>query len=120
MTEIQSHRDLGVWQKAMALAEESYRLAGRFPDTERYGLWSQLTRCAASIPANIAEGHGRIGSREFANFLSIARGSLSELDTHIELAARLGYIREGDTVAARALMVEVGKMLTRLIQSLRR
>ncbi|HKS92045.1 MAG TPA: four helix bundle protein [Tepidiformaceae bacterium] len=120
MSEIESHRDLAVWQKVMALAEESYRLAARFPESERFGLWSQLTRCATSVPANIAEGHGRFGSREFANFLSIARGSLSELETHLELAVRLGYIREADALMARNLASEVGKMLTRLIQSLRR
>jgi four helix bundle protein len=71
------------------------------------------------IPANIAVGHGRIGPREFANLLSIARGSLPELETHLELAARLGYVREPKTAGARSLE-GVGKMLTRLIQSLRR
>ena len=69
-----SFRELIAWHKAMDLAEATYRLAAQLPERERFGLWSQITRAAASTPANIAEGHGRQGRREFASFLSIARG----------------------------------------------
>lgn len=85
-----------------------------------YGLRSQMTRCAVSVPPNIAEGHGRAGSREFANFLSFARGSLSELDTHLELAIRLRYLQRNDCATANSLATEVGKMLTTMITNLRR
>jgi four helix bundle protein len=120
MTRIESHRDLIVWQKAMGLTEEVYRLARNLPPAEQYGLRSQMTRCAVSVPANIAEGHGRTGSREFANFLSFARGSLAELDTHLELAVRLRYLVRPDCDTANDLATEVGKMLTTMIANLRR
>lgn len=104
----------------MDLAEEAYRLARRFPDVERYALANQVMRCGSSIPANIAEGHGRMGPREFANFLSIARGSLAELDTHLLLAVRLAYVSESDLAHANSLGDEVGRMLSTLIGRLRR
>ena len=119
MAEIRSHRDLVVWQKAMDLAVEVYRIVRALPDAERFGLISQLSRAATSIPANIAEGHGRMGSREYANFLSIARGSLKELETLLELAVRVGYVPEDDTKTALSIADEVGRMLTTLIQRLR-
>jgi len=116
LAEIRSHRDLVVWQKAMDLAVEVYRIVRALPDAERFGLISQLSRAATSIPANIAEGHGRMGGREYANFLSIARGSLKEL---LELAVRVGYVPEDDTKTALSIADEVGRMLTTLIQRLR-
>jgi four helix bundle protein len=119
MSSAQSFKDLAVWQKAMALAEETYRLSQRLPERERFGIWSQLTRAAASVPANVAEGHGRQGPREFANFVSIARGSLAELETFLLLAQRLGYFAEEDIRVALSLSDEVGRLLTRLHQSLR-
>ncbi len=119
MAEIRSHRDLVVWQKAMDLAVEAYRIVRALPDAERFGLISQLTRAATSIPANIAEGHGRTGTREYANFLSIARGSLKELETLLELAVRVGYLKAEDIHAAQTVADEVGRMLTTLIQRLR-
>jgi four helix bundle protein len=114
-----SFRELIAWQKAMDLAEATYRLAGQLPERERYGLWSQLTRAAASVPANIAEGHGRQGTREFANFVSIARGSLAELETFVLLAERLGYATPEETATLKSLADEVGRLTTRLHQSLR-
>ena len=120
MNKVESHRDLIVWEKSMALTEEVYRLAQRFPQSEMYGLRSQMTRCAVSVAANIAEGHVRMGSREFANFLSFARGSLAELDTHLELGARLRYLDRTDCAVANSLATEVGKMLTTMITNLRR
>lgn len=80
------------WQKAMNLAEVIYQLTRSFPKEEVYGLTSQIRRCAVSIPANVAEGQGRRSKKEFQQFLGHARGSLLELDTHLELTLRFGYI----------------------------
>ncbi|HEU0298948.1 MAG TPA: four helix bundle protein, partial [Longimicrobium sp.] len=89
-----SHRDLVVWHKAMDLAVQVYRLTTRFPRDEAYRLTAQVTRAAASIPANIAEGNARSSRRDCANFLAIAKGSLNETETFLLLALRLGYLRE--------------------------
>jgi len=109
-----SHRDLVVWQKAMDLAVEVYRLAAKFPGKETYGLASQITRAAASVPANVAEGRGRASRKDFANFLAIAKGSLMESETFIELAIRLGYFRSPEAEPALNLITEISKMLTKL------
>ncbi len=89
---IKSHRDLIAWQKAVKLAEAVYQLTRSFPKEEVYGLTSQIRRCAVSIPANVAEGQGKRSNKEFQQFLGHARGSLLELDTHLELTLRFGYI----------------------------
>lgn len=91
-TEIRSHRDLIVWQKAMDLVVMVYHASKSFPKDEMYGLTSQMRRAAVSVPANIAEGQGRRLTGEFQQFLGQSRGSLLELDTHLELALRLDYI----------------------------
>jgi four helix bundle protein len=103
-----------VWQKAMDLAVQVYRLTSRFPKSELYRLTSQLTRAAASVPANIAEGNGRGSRRDYAHFLSIAKGSLNETETFLFLALRLGYLREHETAPTLFLITEIGKMLTAL------
>ena len=100
MPKVSSHRDLIVWNKAMDLAVDVYRLTASFPAAERYRLVDQLSRAAASVPANIAEGHARSTARDFAHFLSIARGSLMETQTYIMLAIRLGYLTDSDAAAA--------------------
>jgi four helix bundle protein len=107
-----SHRELTVWQKAMDVAVQVYHLTERFPRSELYRLTSQVTRAAASVPANIAEGNGRASRRDYAHFLSIAKGSLNETETFLFLAMRLGYLREHETAPTLALITEVGKMLT--------
>jgi four helix bundle protein len=117
---VQSHRDLIVWQKAMDLAVQVYALTARFPRSEQYRLVDQLTRATASIPANIAEGQARSGSREFAHFLSIAKGSLAETETFLLLAVRLKYISSEDCQPTFALITEVSKMLTVLRSRLER
>ena len=89
---IRSYRDLEVWQKAMALVVESYRFTNLFPKSETYGLSSQIQRAATSIPANIAEGHGRDHLGDYLHHLSVANGSLMELETHLEIASRLSYV----------------------------
>ena len=111
---IQSHRDLVAWRKAMDLAVDVYRLSRRFPRDEVYRLTSQLTRAVASVPANIAEGHARSSPRQYAYFVSVAKGSLMETETFITLAVRLGYITAADASPALELITEISKMLTRL------
>ncbi|HEX5164759.1 MAG TPA: four helix bundle protein [Thermomicrobiales bacterium] len=112
MSKVPSHRDLIVWQKAMDLVVLVYELATMLPPGERYGMKSQMTRAAVSVPANIAEGKGRGTQREYVHFLRIARGSLMELDTYIELVDRLGYADSIVTAPIRALIVQIGKMLS--------
>lgn len=87
----QSVERLKIWQKSMDLVESSYRLASLLPADEKFGLVSQIRRAATSVPANIAEGFGRWNAPDFARFVSIASGSLRELETHIPIAQRLGY-----------------------------
>jgi len=84
-----SYRELVVWQKAMSLAEAAYAVAGLLPDSERFGLSSQIRRAAISVPSNIAEGHERRSRAEYRRFIAIACGSLAELETQLELANRL-------------------------------
>lgn len=86
------HHELQVWQEAIKLVTDIYRLTESFPPHELYGLASQMRRSAVSIPSNIAEGAARGSSNEFFRFLTIARGSLSELDTQLTIAVELGYI----------------------------
>jgi four helix bundle protein len=88
------HERLDVWREAMDLVEATYRFSADFPDTERFGLTAQIRRAAISVPSNIAEGAARRSTPEYVRFLSIARGSLSELDTQIQLALRLRLASE--------------------------
>lgn len=111
---MQGYRDLRAWQQAMELVTEIYRNTRTFPKEELYGLVSQLRRAAVSVPSNIAEGHGRNSKGEFRQFIGQARGSLSEVETQLEIAKKLGYLTED---AADVLMSQadaVGKMLTGL------
>jgi len=91
-TEIKSFRDLRVWQNGMNLVEQVYRLNQTFPNYEQYGLTNQIHRAAISIPSNIAEGHTREHGNEYRKYLSVVQGSLSELQTQFEIAARLEYV----------------------------
>jgi four helix bundle protein len=116
--QIQHYKDLIVWQKAMDLAEQIYLLSHSFPREELYGLTSQIRRAAVSVPSNIAEGHARQSTAEFKNFLSIALGSLAEVDTQQLLAQRLLYIASGHALRAEALITEVRKMLHTLAAKL--
>jgi four helix bundle protein len=117
---IRSYRDLEVWQRAMDLVVDCYRAANQFPKTEVYGLVSQLQRAMVSVPANIAEGRGRSHTREFLNHLSIAYGSLMEVETHLQIAGRLRYIDDAALDALLKKSAEIGRMLNGLIQSLNR
>lgn len=108
-----------VWQKAHALAIDVYRLTKQFPDDERFGLISQLRRSATSIPANLAEGCGRGGEREFVRFVQIAMGSASEVEYHVLLAKDLRYVSENDFTTVTSSIHEVKRMLTALSRSAR-
>jgi four helix bundle protein len=116
--QIKSHRDLIVWQKAVELAIDLYQLTKLFPKDETYGLTSQIRRAATSIPANIAEGQGRRHRGEFQQFLGNARGSLWEIETHIEVSFRLTYLTQTQYLELRGKMDEIGGMLNGLLRSL--
>ena len=120
MTSLQSYRDLIVWQKSMALAETIYRCSSQLPKEETYGMRSQLTRAAASIPTNIAEGQARHSTGEFLQFLGIARGSLAELETLLILCGNLNLLPQENVNSALSACEEIGKLLTGLVKSLRR
>lgn len=112
------YRQLKVWQKAMDLTMEIYSLVNKFPREENYALSDQMRRSVVSIPSNIAEGQGRNSAKEFVNFLSIARGSLWELETQIEISERLHYIDSGQKNKVYEQTEEIGKMLNALATSL--
>ena len=116
--QIKSHRDLIVWQKAVDFVVAIYDLTKGFPREEMYGLISQIRRAATSIPANIAEGQGRRLKGEYQNFLGNARGSLCELDTHLEVSFRLTFITENQYQMVRDKMDEIGRMLNGLMRSI--
>ena len=116
---IRRYQDLLVWQKSMDLALVAYRICRGFPTEERFGLSSQLSRAAVSVPSNLAEGHARISRGDFRRHVSIARGSLAEFETVLLLAERLGYLDRIATEEARGLAESVGRMLTRLLLRLR-
>ncbi len=113
-------RDLVAWQKAMDLVEAVYAATRGFPADERFGLTSQLRRAAVSIPSNIAEGEGRGSHNEFGRFLSIAYGSLREVETQLLIGVRLGYVDEAACKEAFSLAEEVGRLLNGLSRSLDR
>ena len=112
------YRQLKVWQKAMDLTVEIYSLIKYLPREETYALSDQLRRSAVSIPSNIAEGQGRNSDKEFVNFLSIARGSLWELETQIEICELLSYIDSSQKENVLTQTEEVGKMLNALAHSI--
>ncbi len=111
---MQSVRELRIWQKAMDLVEACYRLSATLPADERFGLTSQIRRAATSIPANIAEGFGRWNTREFGRFLAISCGSLRELETHVIITQRLGYVSEAKAGPVLRATDELAKMLFRM------
>lgn len=117
---VQSYRDLVAWQKSMDLAVAIHRVAISFPRSELFGLTSQLNRAAVSIPSNIAEGHGRRTTNDYIHFLTISRGSLNEVETQLTLAHRYDYISEAVHCDLLELCAEVGRILSGLIESLKR
>ncbi len=113
---IRTHRDLVAWQLGMKLAREVYRATKQMPAEERYGLTQQMRRAAVSVPSNIAEGYARQSTDDYVRFLRIARGSLAELATQVELASDLVYLAS-DTALAD-LLDETDRVLLGLIRSL--
>ena len=113
---IKSYRDLEVWSLGMEVATRVYRLTGRFPAEERFGLTNQLRRASVSIPSNIAEGHARQHRKEFVQFLHVSLGSLAEIETQLELAVRFGYGRDENLDRTVKLL---GRKLGAFIQSVR-
>ena len=114
----QGYRDLVVWQQAMNVAVETYRLTSAFPTDEMFGLTSQMRRAAVSIASNIAEGEGRKSRNEFSHFLGIALGSKSELETQIVLSERVNLLKTSETESIKKSLDDIGKMLTALRRKL--
>jgi four helix bundle protein len=115
---VRSYRDLDVWRKSYALALTMYRATSAFPRSGIFGLTSQLRRAAVSVPANIAEGYCRHSRADYLRFLRIAQGSAGELDTLLSLAHDLSYLSDSVVLELTGQLADVGKMLTRLTQSL--
>lgn len=110
-----SFRDLKVWQKAMDLTTVIYELVRQLPREELFALSDQMRRAVVSVPSNIAEGHGRESDKEFVKFLLIAKGSLHELETQLEICIRLQYLSENQIIIAHQSIIEITKMLNSLI-----
>ena len=108
------HRNLEVWKKSMDLVTQVYSMTASFPAEERFGLVGQMRRCAVSIPSNLAEGAARRNDKELIQFLYVAMGSASELDTQLEISRRLGYFPGPEEVQVDTLLAEVDKMLVGL------
>jgi four helix bundle protein len=117
---IRNHRDLVAWQVAVDLGMKVYQVSRKWPKEELYGLTSQARRAAVSVAANIAEGNGREGTREYLQFLSHSHGSLMEVDTHIEFARRCGYVVEDELDEIVALIARCAKLLSGLRTALQR
>lgn len=114
----QNYKDLEVWKLSMALVDMVYKYTSKFPAKEQFTLTAQMCRSAISIPSNIAEGSGRTGKKEMAHHLSIAKGSLYELETQAMIAFRRGYINSEELKILEVQCVSIAKMMTRFIQSL--
>lgn len=119
MTQINSFRDLLVWQKSMSLVTSIYQLTRDFPHAEMFGLTSQLRRASISIPSNIAEGYGRNTSKDYLRYLQIALGSLYEMQTQLEIASNLHFLDIVDFKKMISLCLEIERMLTSLIAKIR-
>lgn len=115
---IKDYKDLIVWQKAMGLVVELYALVKHLPKEEMYALSSQIRRAAISIPSNIAEGQARNSTKEFIQFLAIAKGSKAEIETQLLLCVKIGYLNEEQIEPAMNTLTEIGKMLNALQQKL--
>jgi four helix bundle protein len=117
---VSHYAELEVWQRAMDLAEKIYCLTRSFPSEQRFSLSGQLQRAAISVPSNIAEGNARDSLRDYARFVSIARGSLAELETQLLLTERLGFGNSETVARCKANAAQVGRMLQGLHSALKR
>jgi four helix bundle protein len=116
--QINSYKDLLIWQKGVQLSREVYLLTEKFPREEMYGLTSQMRRAAISIPSNIAEGRNRGTRKDFVQFLRISSGSLAELNTQIEIAKQLPKTQFHSYVEIEKLVGEISKMISSMIKKL--
>ncbi len=115
---VQSYQDLAAWQEARVLVRDIYAVTEGFPADERFGLTSQIRRCAVSVPSNIVEGYGRGSKNDYSRFLRIARGSLFEIETQLLLAHDLGYIEDESRIAVQGQIDKVARPLWGLIRSI--
>ena len=113
-------KDLKVWQKSMDIAVDMYAFIKSLPQEEKFCLGDQMRRCSISIPSNIAEGHNRNSTKDYIRFLSISRGSVAELQTQLILCMRLEYLDENVFSMFNLRLVEIDKMLSSLIRTLKR
>ena len=113
---VENYQKMIVWQKAMDVTVMVYSLCRKLPNTELYALQNQMKRAAVSIPSNIAEGQSRTSNREFAHYLSMARGSKAELETQLLLCVKLDYLTSTDISKTMKLLEEISKMLAALIK----
>lgn len=116
---MQTYRDLIVWQKSIEMVKEVYLLVKKLPKEETYALSDQLRRAAVSVPSNIAEGYGRTSTKDYINFLCIARGSKCELETQLIICQELGYLSKDDIKSPMFLCEEIGKMLSGMTNKLK-
>lgn len=119
MMPVKNYRDLIAWQKAMDLVEEVYLLTQKFPREELYGLTAQIRRAVVSVPSNVAEGEGRNSAKEFVRFLSIAYGSLREVETQLLIAVRLKYLTQDEIRESQQLCDETGRIINGLMNKLK-
>lgn len=112
------YKDLIAWQRGIDLVARVYRVTGKFPKSEQFGLVNQLRRAAVSVPSNIAEGQARLTALEFRQFLGHARGSLSEVYTQIVIGQRLEYIKEEESEPLFTLLDELGRLINGLIRAI--
>ncbi|MFA5688612.1 MAG: four helix bundle protein [Kiritimatiellales bacterium] len=117
--EVKSYRDLIVWQKAMRFVTDIYRDTECFPKTEQFGLIPQIRRAAISVPSNIAEGYGRNSTADYLRFLQIARGSIYEVETQLEIALNLNYLSAARSEKLNEQSDEISRMLNGLITKLK-
>jgi four helix bundle protein len=117
---VNSYEELEVWQRAVTLATQLYSATEVFPSAEKFGLTSEIRKATVSVPANIAEGWGRGSTKEYIQFLCVARGSLMELETHLIIAQKLAYLTLQSYREVRAETRQIGKMLNGLIEALRK
>src|SRR5580698_54547 len=118
MARPKSYRELIVWQKSMVLAQHVYKVTENLPKREAYGLVDQMRRAAVSVPSNIAEGYGRLSDLQFGHFLGNARGSLYEMQTQLELATNLGYLKTEGSIELMNEGSEVARLINGLLKSL--
>jgi four helix bundle protein len=117
MIKSSDYRNLKVWQKAIELTSEVYKLVKLLPNEERYALSDQIRRAVVSVPSNIAEGRGRGTNKEFVRYLLVSRGSLWEVSTQLEICEKLQYLNHDEMANARQLITEISKMINALASS---